>query len=200
MYLYHHFYFIHKSSCLLIFSFMVSWQCLSVCHNLPHLVWIPSDQISWSHWSVMSLTCGLQGFLDSEYARKYLFFLLLEFSFVWLYPISNDHIIALVPFICIYFYILTLEESYEALLINFMTRIFISSLSNFFFKLLIWYGFTAASIISMQWPNFSVSLLKDRAVMEKIWFISFSEIYYLHKDNKECHGCDGSRFYFRPSR
>ena len=42
----------------------------------------------------------------------------LYFSFVLLHPSYNAHIVALVTFLCISFYILVLEDSYEALLIN----------------------------------------------------------------------------------
>ena len=92
-------------------------------------------------------------------------FFLLEFRFVCLHLISNAHMADLAPCLCIYFDIPVLKEGYEALRINSTTNIFISVLSNCFKNVAMWYGDIASSISSMNWPNFSVSFMKEGAVM-----------------------------------
>ena len=62
---------ITNNYCYIIFSCMGSWYFISVCHNIHHLTCITSEHIYWLHWSVMSLNCGPQGFLDSKYSWKY---------------------------------------------------------------------------------------------------------------------------------
>ena len=70
----------------------------------------------WCHWPVSVRVSWLLKTPESIIVG-----FLLEFSFVWLHPISNAHIVALVPFPFISFDIILLEESYEALLINITT-------------------------------------------------------------------------------
>ena len=73
----------------------------------------------WCHWLL-----SFRGSWTLNTLEIIIVGLLLEFIFAWLHPISNDHIFDIVPCICFSFDILLLEEIYEAILINVMTKRF----------------------------------------------------------------------------
>ena len=141
-------------------------HCLYVCNNLHHLYWITSDQMFYEIEVWHNLTVEFRGSWILKAPGSTIFGFILEFIFVWMQPISNAHILSLVPCLHIYFDILLLEDSYEALLTNITIKSFISALSNCFFKVVTWYGFTAASISSIQRPKFDVSFINDGSVTD----------------------------------
>ena len=113
---------IHKISCFLFVSCMGYWHCMYVCHNvitfIGYLLTTFLDDIEvWCHWPM-----DFRGYWLLKTPEIIIIGFLLEFSFVWLHPSFNANIVALVPFIFLSFDIMVLEESYEALLINFMTK------------------------------------------------------------------------------
>ena len=81
----------------------------------------------WCHWHV-----AFRGSWLLKMPEIIIVGFLLEFIFVWLNPRSDTHIVSLMPCIWLSFDIILLKYSYKALLINVMTNIFSSTLSNYF--------------------------------------------------------------------
>ena len=155
MYLCHKIVFIYNSSFYLLFLVLViETVCMIVINYINYIGCLLNtllDEIEfWCHWPV-----DFRGSWILNTPESIIVCFLLQLRFVCLNPISKAHIAVLVIFPPS-FDIMVLSESYEALLINIMTRFLSSTLSNCFFKLVMWTGFTSALIISTQSPKFAV--------------------------------------------
>ena len=116
-------------------SFFLIWVldtvCLFIIIHITFLWYLMTkflDEIEvWCHWPV-----AFRGSWILMMPESIIFGFLLEFIFVWLRPRSNAHIVALLPCLCFPFDIMLLEESYEAILINVMKKIFYLRLIQLF--------------------------------------------------------------------
>ena len=117
-----------------ITSFFLVWVIETVCMFvliyttfLVYLLTTFLDDIEvWCNWPV-----AFMGSCILKMPEIVIVGFFLVIIFVWMHPSSKFHIVALGTCLCNSFDILVLEESYETLLANFMTKTFSSALSNF---------------------------------------------------------------------
>ena len=134
------------------------------------------DEIElWCHWPAAFRGSWLMNTLKSIIVGFFL-----EFILVWLHPIYNAHIFALVPCLCISFDTMVLEESYEALIINVMKEMFWIFLIQLFLQVwnVIWIQYSINNLPAGT--KISVSFMKGGLVMEKklIYFLFWNILSY----------------------
>ena len=133
------------------------------CWDIPCLlVWVIDSTCLFFIISVTFLGCNLTMFLDGVEVWFYgptvfrcswllrmpaiiIIGIIIEFSLVFVHSSSEVHLVYLVSFIRVFVKVMELMDSKEALNINFMVTMYYIHLIQVFFKVKMWYGFTAVS-------------------------------------------------------